>query len=56
MIVVVISLYLLNGGSHASSSNTLHVLMGVSVYNVTHMYLPNKTSSSLAHSVNRMRE
>ena len=63
MIGVVISLlYLFNGGSHAS--DTLHVLMGVSVLlciiNVTHMYLPNKRSSlllhSAAHSVSRMHK
>ena len=47
------------------ATHYIHVLMGVSVLiqgcmyniiNVTHMYLPSKTSSSLAHSVNRMRE
>ena len=53
MIGVVISLYLFNGGAQAS--DTLHVLMGVSVlriimYNGTHMYLPNKRSSLLLHS------
>ena len=42
--IVVISLFLFNAGSHAS--DTLHVLMGVSVL-VTHMYLPNKRSSLL---------
>ena len=47
MIGVVI-LYLFNGGSHAS--DTLHVLNGslrIIMYNVTHMYLPNKRSSLL---------
>ena len=46
--IVVISLYLFNADSHAS--DTLHVLMGVSVLlciNVTPMYLPNKRSSLL---------
>ena len=48
MIGVVISLYLFNGGSHAS--DTLHVLNGslrLIMYNVTRMYLPNKRSSLL---------
>ena len=48
MIGVVISLCLFNGGSHAS--DTLHVLNGslrLMMYNVTHMYLPNKRSSLL---------
>ena len=51
MIVVVISLYLFNGGSHASDTSTcLNGSLNLIMYNVTHMYLPNKRSSLLLHS------
>ena len=42
--IVVISLYLFKAGSHASDIfGSLRLIM----YNVTHMYLPNKRSSLL---------
>ena len=50
MIVVVISLYLFNGGSHASDTSTCLNGSLRLMYNVTHMYLPNKRSSLLLHS------
>ena len=49
MIGVVISLYLFNGGSHASDTciTCLNGSLRLIMYNVTHMYLPNKRSSLL---------
>ena len=43
-----ISLYIFNGGSHASDTSTcLNGSLRLIMYNVTHKYLPNKRSSLL---------